>query len=587
MAGFHHPRLCPHVQAPHFAISQENYENELNFTTDILSHMVRDVGYELSIKRQKENLLFAHNLLVASLERKYRSSALASIEKDALHMAQWVEGLWEMLPEAQVISLVNRINSREHEGYEIVIGRWTDATNSSITFLTEFRYKDQCSAGICGSDPTAAAPMKAALSPATGALWGMDYRPRSVAAGYTYLPFANAGLVYKIDKTKLVKNFVEEVRLDIDQANSQEQHSTELVLGAMGEDGKVYNISQLRFCETGCGSVAWEGTVLDQALHGRSGHTLGKDYRGLPVVAAYGPFSDLGVALVLKIDLAEIVSDLQTGLADSLDKLNRELHYSEEMVLVTSANASGVAVLTEPKFGAQCDGPCAYDPAAAPFLDRAATQCQRGVGAGRDYRGAAVVAAYRCIPELSVGLLMKVDRLQIRNDQIEMARRYADSQNNRSAGTTMEIVLAQRNAGVGAADVEGPEHFTFLTQFKHRDACRDGRCGGEGASAEPMVRALQGLTGTVAGNDYRPREVLAVHSYVAELDVGMVLKVDMEQVMAPAVEAAVLLVLISILAVVVLMTVLAVVTRLIWRRVEEGWYAFVRRRCIGRAEPRG
>jgi signal transduction histidine kinase len=53
-------------------------------------------------------------------------------------------------------------------------------------------------------------------------------------------------------------------------------------------------------------NAAGEPLPMARALHGESGNSITRDYRGENVVAAYGPVGELGLGMVVKIDAAEI-----------------------------------------------------------------------------------------------------------------------------------------------------------------------------------------------------------------------------------------------------------------------------------------
>jgi hypothetical protein len=100
---------------------------------------------------------------------------------------------------------------------------------------------------------------------------------------------------------------------------------------------------------------------------------------------------------------------------------------------------------------------------------------------------------------------------------------------------TGETVLARR---------EGDD-IAFLMRHGTETLEADDRLPFDFKRAQPMHRALQGLSGTMIGIDHDGVLVLAAYEPVAVLDLGIVSKIDMAEVRAPFVRAGLLAVIIS------------------------------------------
>jgi PAS domain S-box-containing protein len=96
-------------------------------------------------------------------------------------------------------------------------------------------------------------------------------------------------------------------------------------------------------------------------------------------------------------------------------------------------------------------------------------------------------------------------------------------------GETGEFTLAKR---------EG-DSIVFLLSHRHYDLQYPKPVPFNSELAEAMRRALLGLSGTVVGLDYRGEVVLAAHEPVAELNCGIVAKIDLAEIRRPFVKAGV------------------------------------------------
>ena len=95
-------------------------------------------------------------------------------------------------------------------------------------------------------------------------------------------------------------------------------------------------------------------------------------------------------------------------------------------------------------------------------------------------------------------------------------------------GRTGEFVLAWRHG----------DHICYTLRQRHALQGSAGHAEGttvpfESTLAEPMRRALQGLSGTLVGLDYRGARVLAAHEPIKDLSWGLVAKIDLSEVRQP------------------------------------------------------
>ena len=94
-------------------------------------------------------------------------------------------------------------------------------------------------------------------------------------------------------------------------------------------------------------------------------------------------------------------------------------------------------------------------------------------------------------------------------------------------GTTGEFTLAHRQ----------DEQIVWLLGHRHLDQGVTEPIPFDSGLAEPMHRALLGQSGTMVALDYRGKKVLAAYEPVAELDWGIVAKIDLTEVRAPFMKA--------------------------------------------------
>ena len=100
--------------------------------------------------------------------------------------------------------------------------------------------------------------------------------------------------------------------------------------------------------------------------------------------------------------------------------------------------------------------------------------------------------------------------------------------NYQGFGITGEFTLAERKN----------DQIVFLLSHRHYDLDNPKPVPWDSAIAEPMRVALSGASGVITGLDYRGEKVIAAYEPVDELNLGIVAKIDISEVRAPFLRAA-------------------------------------------------
>jgi PAS domain S-box-containing protein len=170
-----------------------------------------------------------------------------------------------------------------------------------------------------------------------------------------------------------------------------------------------------------------------------------------------------------------------------------------------------------------------------------------------------------------------VETVQSQARLMESVARF-DARNERAPTEAIEATLSQireahkRYEGYGEtgeftiARLEG-DRIVFLISHRHQTSEQPSPVTSE--FAEPMRRALSGKAGTMKGVDYRGQQVLAAFEPVAELKLGLVSKIDLDEIRQPFVSAGYISGAVGVIVILIGSTLFLGITNPISRRLEE------------------
>ena len=125
------------------------------------------------------------------------------------------------------------------------------------------------------------------------------------------------------------------------------------------------------------------------------------------------------------------------------------------------------------------------------------------------------------------------------------------------------------NTGEFTLSKKEEDNIVFLLSHRHFDLDRPRPIPFDSELAEPMRRALDGLSGTVIGLDYRGKVVMAAHEPVAELGLGIVAKIDLSEIRAPFLKAGAIAGLFTVLVVLAGASLFIKITNPLIRQLEK------------------
>ncbi|XCN73630.1 MAG: ATP-binding protein [Candidatus Electrothrix aestuarii] len=129
----------------------------------------------------------------------------------------------------------------------------------------------------------------------------------------------------------------------------------------------------------------------------------------------------------------------------------------------------------------------------------------------------------------------------------------------RGLGQTGEFTLSKKEN----------DQIIFLLSHRHYDLDHPKPVPWDSHLAEPMRQALSGKSGTIIGLDYRGEKVLAAYEPVAELDLGIVAKIDLAEVREPFLHAGLLSAAIAVIIISIGVNLFFKITNPILKNLEE------------------
>eukprot|EP00668_Euglena_longa_P037825 GGOE01048731.1.p1 GENE.GGOE01048731.1~~GGOE01048731.1.p1 ORF type:complete len:1179 (-),score=398.21 GGOE01048731.1:1036-4452(-) len=562
----------------------EHTTSNLERLSTILDVVIDELGFNNSKLFQLSNLAYQRDLMGDLVDGWFSNDATSTVDTSVTIVSLWIDRMVARGATLDdLISAFNIMNPNLPSGHEIQLA--TASSNSDRpTFLTALRFKSGC-IGTCGANNGSTA-LRLALAGGSGTtLTGYDYRPQPVAAGYQLLTNpAGVALAYNVWQNTLQQEFQQPVKAVVDAINvklASESNNTnadvrvnsqEIVLSSK-VSGVTQNLTVLRFCNTTCMKNANLGNSYLALSTNSTGQGSAVDTNGEAIFVAYKPLPNSGLGLSFKISQEEFLDALYLSLGSSLNDVNSKLTGTEELQLVTTPKAkenvstNGMKYWTDFRFASDCNSTCGTVPGTSTYLQKALTKCVSGTDHSLDYRSEMVIAGYFCVPAMKAAIAITMADSQIIADGTTMAVTIANYQTTvRYAGKSTEVVVTRKNEGVAVA--EDRSDYTRLSIRKFSSQCPNQLCNGPAVTS---LLASNGQSGYMQALDYRWVECISAYTYLSNLDLGIVVKIDLSEAQEGSFRLTGILCGASISAVIVSMVVLALLANILLKSMDRAW----------------
>jgi len=179
------------------SVFQDEVNNRILSLVTVIASVVDLVSYRSTLDYNLRNLQYLSTFMAEAVggwwafvpEQGYTNMARVS--------ALWLDTAITAEGRSSAFQMVNVMQPLLPAGYEILLGQWASAANTSFDYLTTLRYANQCANGTCRVTRAGDVAMMDALMGMTGAMQTVDYRPEPVLVGYTSID--GVGVEYKSD----------------------------------------------------------------------------------------------------------------------------------------------------------------------------------------------------------------------------------------------------------------------------------------------------------------------------------------------------------------------------------------------------